>query len=149
MSTCATYTGILFSRKPCGQAGVLTCGRCKNPVCKQHVRPQNRGPFLCPNCDAYASDDDWGYSNNDHRWHYRDRSRSDTIDPRAVAAGAVAGDLADEDKEGLSSNAAGAWHGPDGAEAGGGAAWHGDAADGADGSDSSDSASDDGDFDAS
>ncbi len=139
MSTCLTYSGILFSRKPCGQPGVLTCGRCKNPVCKQHVRPQKSGPFLCPNCDAYASDDDWGYSNNDHRWHYRDRSRSD-IDPRPVAAGAAAGaaasDLADEDKPGLSTNASGAWHGPEGA-------------DNADAGASADSDSDDGDFDAS
>jgi hypothetical protein len=132
MSTCATYSGILFSRKPCGQAGVLTCGRCKNPVCKQHVRPQNKGPFLCPSCDAYANDDDWGYSNNDHRWHYRDRSRSE-IDPRPVAAGAVASELVDEDKEGLSTNAAGAWHGPDDADA--------DASAGSD--------TDEGDFDAS
>ena len=149
MTACATFSGILFSRKPCGQPGVLTCGRCKNPVCKQHVRPQKSGPFLCPSCDAYASDDDWGYSNNDNRWHYRDRSRSD-VDPRPVAAGAAAGaaasDLADEDKAGLSTNASGAWHGPDGAESGDGASWQGD---GTDGTDGSASATDDGDFDAS
>jgi len=138
MSTCATYSGILFSRKPCGQPGVLTCGRCKNPVCKQHVRPQSSGPFLCPSCDAYANDDDWGYSNNDHRWHYRDRSHSDSdLRPAAAgAAGAAAHELGAEDKEGLSTNAAGAWHGPDGT-------------DGADADASADSASDDGDFDAS
>jgi hypothetical protein len=144
MSACGTYTGILFSRKPCGQAGVLSCGRCKTPVCKQHVRPQRTGPFLCPSCDAYSNDDDWGYSNNDNRWHYRDRSRSERIDPRAAAAGAVAGDLADEDKAGLSTNGAGAWHGPDDGSAD-------ESADGGGGddADSPDNDTDDGGFDAS
>ena len=136
MSTCATYTGILFSRKPCAQAGVLTCGRCKNSVCKQHLRPQASGPFLCPNCDAYTNDDDWRYSSRDNGWHYRDRSRSHdetTSAATGAAAGAVAGDLAEEDKAGLAANAGDAWHGPDGADA--------EAAAGSD--------SDEGDFDAS
>ena len=136
MSTCATYTGILFSRKPCAQAGVLTCGRCKNPVCKQHVRPQRSGPFLCPNCDAYTNDDDWRYSSRDNGWHYRDRSRTQDL-TAAAATGAAAGataananDLADEDKAGLTANPGDAWHGPDAEEAAG-------------------SDTDDGDFDAS
>jgi len=140
MSTCGTYTGILFSRKPCGQAGVLTCGRCKAPVCKQHVRPQRTGPFLCPGCDAYANDDDWRYSSRDNGWHYRDRSRTGDSVPAAAAGAAAAGELADEDKAGLSTNAAGAWHGPDGTAA--------DAEGGAGGGDA-DGDTDDGDFDAS
>ena len=133
MSACGTYTGILFSRRPCGQPGVLNCGRCKTPVCKQHVRPQVAGRFLCPSCDAYARDDDWAYSSRDDRWHYRSRSsRDDQNVAPAAAAGAAATQLSDDDKPGLSTNAAGAWHGPDADGAAGGA-----------------DMSDDGDFDAS
>ena len=132
MSACGTYTGILFSRRPCGQPGVLNCGRCKAPVCKQHVRPQAAGRFLCPSCDAYEDDDDWRYSSRDNNWRYRSSSRrdDDTVVP-AAAAGAAATQLSDDDKPGL--NAAGAWHGPD---------QDGDAGGAPD-------TSDDGDFDAS
>jgi hypothetical protein len=129
---CGVFTGILFSRKLCPQPGVTTCGRCKTPLCKQHVRPQPTGPFLCPSCDAYANDDDWRYSSRDRSWRYRDRA--DERVPAAAAAGAAASDLADEDKAGLSTNKAGAWHGPDDAPP--------DA-------DDADSSTDDGDFDAS
>lgn len=122
MINCGVFTGILFSRKRCPQPGVLNCGRCKTPLCKQHVRPQAQGRFLCPSCDAYENDDSWAYSNNDNRWHYRSSSRSGADDLPPAAAGAAAGaaartaqagDLSDEDKAGLSTNAAGAWHGPD------------------------------------
>ena len=140
MKGCGVFTGILFSRKLCPQPAATTCGRCATPLCKQHVRPQHSGPFLCPSCDAYQNDDDWRYSNRDNGWHYRDRSR--TQDQAAGAAtGAVVGasaananDLSDEDKAGLSTNAAGAWHGPDDTPP------DAEAADGADS---------DGDFDAS
>ena len=129
MSACATTTGILFSRKPCGQEGVINCGRCKQPVCKQHIRPQTGRRFLCPKCDAYENDDDWTYSDRDRRWRYR--SSSDDDRPAARAAGTAAGtQLGDEDKPGLSTNTSGAWQGPDG--------------EGADAD-----AGDDGDFDAS
>jgi hypothetical protein len=121
---CGVFTGILFSRKLCPQPGVTTCGRCKTPLCKQHVRPQSNGPFLCPSCDAYANDDDWRYSSRDNSWRYRDR---DSVRTRTAA-----GDLADEDKAGLSTNAAGAWSGPDDTSP-----------------DAADDGTDDGDFDAS
>lgn len=138
MRGCGVFTGILFSRKLCPQPGVTTCGRCKTPLCKQHVRPQANGPFLCPSCDAYANDDDWRYSSRDNSWRYRDRdsARSRTADdaPAAAAGAAVAGDLSDEDKAGLSTNAAGAWSGPD---------------DTSPDADDADSGTDDGDFDAS
>ena len=113
MRGCGVFTGILFSRKLCPQPAATTCGRCATPICKLHVRPQRTGPFLCPSCDAYQNDDDWRYSSRDNGWHYRDRSRTDDRVPAAVAGGAAAGDLADEDKAGLSTNAAGAWSGPD------------------------------------
>jgi hypothetical protein len=113
MRGCGVFTGILFSRKLCPQPAVTKCGRCATPLCKQHVRPQVRGRFLCPSCDAYENDDDWRYSNRDNDWHYRDRSRPADGAPAAAAGAVVAGDLADEDKAGLSTNAAGAWHGPD------------------------------------
>ncbi len=135
MRGCGVYTGILFSRKLCPQPAATTCGRCATPLCKQHVRPQRSGPFLCPSCDAYQNDDDWRYSSRDRSWRYRDRT--DERVPAAAAAGAVASDLADEDKAGLATNAAGAWHGPD------------DTSPDADGADSADSDTDDGDFDAS
>ncbi len=121
MRGCGVFTGILFSRKLCPEPAATTCGRCKTPICKLHVRPQRTGPFLCPSCDAYQNDDDWRYSDRDNGWHYRSRSRGDDNAP-AVATGAAAGaaagsvnanDLSDEDKAGLSTNAAGAWHGPD------------------------------------
>lgn len=133
MRGCGISTGILFSRKPCPEPAATTCGRCATPICKQHVRPQRSGPFLCPSCDAYQNDDDWSFSRRDNSWHYRDTTRTERVVP-AAAAGAAAADLTDEDKAGLSTNAAGAWHGPDGAE---------DAADAASDSD------DDGGFDAS
>ena len=113
MKGCGVLTGILFSRKACPQPAATTCGRCATPLCKLHVRPQRTGPFLCPSCDAYQNDDDWRYSSRDNGWHYRDRNRTDDRVPAAVAGAAVAGDLADEDKAGLSTNAAGAWSGPD------------------------------------
>ena len=136
MRGCGMFNGILFSRKPCPEPAATTCGRCAIPLCKLHVRPQRTGPFLCPSCDAYQNDDDWRYSSRDNGWHYRDRTRTDGTAPAAVAGAAAAGDLADEDKAGLSTNAAGAWSGPDDTspDADGG---------GADGTDS------DGDFDAS
>ena len=119
MRGCGVFTGILFSRKLCPEPAATTCGRCKTPICKLHVRPQRTGPFLCPSCDAYQNDNDWRYSDRDRGWHYRDRSRTDDRVP-AAATGAAAGaavadanDLSDEDKAGLSTNAAGAWHGPD------------------------------------
>lgn len=139
MRGCGVFTGILFSRKLCPQPAATTCGRCATSICKQHVRPQRNGPFLCPSCDAYQNDDDWRYSSRDNGWHYRDRSRTDERVPAAAAAGAAASDLADEDKAGLSSNAAGAWHGPDNSAD--------DMSPDADGA--SDSDTDDGDFDAS
>ncbi len=113
MKGCGVLTGILFSRKACPQPAATTCGRCATPLCKLHVRPQRTGPFLCPSCDAYQNDDDWRYSSRDNGWHYRDRTRIDDRVPAAVAGAAAAGDLADEDKAGLSTNAAGAWSGPD------------------------------------
>ena len=138
MRGCGMFNGILFSRKPCPQPAATTCGRCATPLCKQHVRPQRSGPFLCPSCDAYANDDDWSYSNRDHGWHYRSRSSSGDVRPVAAgaAAGAAASDLSDEDKAGL-TNASGAWHGPD------------DTAADADGGGSPDDTDDDGGFDAS
>jgi len=137
MRGCGVYTGILFSRKLCPQPGATTCGRCKMPLCKQHVRPQASGPFLCPSCDAYANDDDWRYSSRDNSWRYRDRDHTDARVPAAAAAGAAASDLADEDKAGLSTNAAGAWHGPD------------DTSPASASGDDAGSDTDDGDFDAS
>ena len=119
MRGCGVFTGILFSRKLCPEPAATTCGRCATPICKQHVRPQSRGPFLCPSCDAYQNDDDWRYSSRDNGWHYRDRNRTDDRVPAAAtgaaagAAAANANDLSDDDKPGLSANAAGAWHGPD------------------------------------
>ena len=120
MRGCGVFTGILFSRKLCPEPAATTCGRCKTPICKLHVRPQRTGPFLCPSCDAYQNDNDWRYSDRDRGWHYRDRSRTDDRVVPAAATGAAAGaaaadanDLSDEDKAGLSTNAAGAWHGPD------------------------------------
>ena len=139
MRGCGVFTGILFSRKLCPEPAATTCGRCQTPICKKHVRPQASGPFLCPSCDAYAHDDDWRYSSRDNSWRYRDRDRSRTDErvPAAAAGGAAAGDLTDEDKAGLSTNAAGAWHGPD------------DTSPDADAGDDAGSDSDDGDFDAS
>ena len=131
---CGVFTGILFSRKACPQPGVTTCGRCKTPICKQHVRPQASGPFLCPSCDAYQHDDDWRYSSRDNGWHYRSRSRSPEDAPAAATGAAVGSELGAEDKPGLATNAAGAWHGPD---------------DSSPDADETDSATDDGDFDAS
>jgi len=120
MRGCGVFTGILFSRKLCPEPAATTCGRCKTPICKLHVRPQRTGSFLCPSCDAYQNDNDWRYSDRDRGWHYRDRSRTDDRVVPAAATGAAAGaaaadanDLSDEDKAGLSTNAAGAWHGPD------------------------------------
>jgi hypothetical protein len=142
MRGCGVFTGILFSRKLCPQPAATTCGRCATALCKQHVRPQRSGPFLCPSCDAYTNDDDdhWRYSNRDNGWHYRDRSiAQDRVAGAATgaaagAAAANANELSDEDKAGLSTNAAGAWHGPDDTSAD---------------SDDADSGTDDGDFDAS
>jgi hypothetical protein len=109
--------GILFSRKPCPEPAATTCGRCATPICKRHVRPQLKGRFLCPNCDAYEDDDDWRYSDRDRSWHHRSSTADDA---RPVVAGAAAGvaahELTDDDKSGL--NAAGAWHGPDDSAAG-------------------------------
>lgn len=100
------------------------------------MRPQRSGPFLCPSCDVYQNDDDWRYSSRDRSWRYRDRA--DERLPAAAAAGAAASDLADEDKAGLATNKAGAWHGPD------------DSADDASpNANDADSGTDDGDFDAS
>ena len=116
MRGCGMFTGILFSRKPCPEPAATTCGRCQTPICKKHVRPQRAGPFLCPTCDAYQNDNDWRYSSRDNSWRYRDRDsvRVRTAENAPAAAGAAAaGDLADEDKAGLSTNAAGAWSGPD------------------------------------
>ena len=134
MRGCGMFNGILFSRKACPEPAATTCGRCKTPICKKHVRPQANGPFLCPSCDAYQNDDHWRYSSRDNSWRYRDRDRMDERVPAAAAGAAVASELADEDKAGLSTNADGAWHGPD------------DSSPDADGADS---AADDGDFDAS
>jgi hypothetical protein len=144
MRGCGMFNGILFSRKPCPEPAATTCGRCGTAICKRHVRPQAKGPFLCPNCDAYQNDDDWSFSRRDNSWHYRNSSS----DARPVAAGAAAGtaagaaanDLSDDDKAGLSTNAAGAWHGPDDISA--------DAAD-ADGDGPDSDTDDDGGFDAS
>jgi hypothetical protein len=136
MRGCGVFTGILFSRKLCPQLGVTTCGRCKTPLCKLHVRPQRTGPFLCPSCDAYQNDDSWRYSDRDNSWHYRDRTRADERVPAAAAGAAAAGDLAEEDKAGLSTNAAGAWNGPDDTSPDAGGA-------------SADDTDSDGDFDAS
>ena len=142
MRGCGVFTGILFSRKLCPQPAAITCGRCRTPICKLHVRPQMAGRFLCPSCDAYENDDDWRYSSRDNGWHYRHTTRTSRADDQAAATatGAAAGaaarpaaadDLSDEDKAALSTNAAGAWQGPDDSAP--------DAAD----------ESDDGDFDAS
>lgn len=145
MKGCGVFTGILFSRKLCPQPAATTCGRCATPLCKAHVRPQHTGPFLCPSCDAYANDHDdhWRYSSRDNSWRHRDRSHADER-AAGAATGAAAGaavanadELSDEDRAGLSTNAAGAWHGPD------------DSSPDADGGDNADSGSDDGDFDAS
>jgi hypothetical protein len=140
MKGCGVFTGILFSRKLCPQPAATTCGRCATPICKLHVRPQRSGPFLCPSCDAYQNDDDWRYSSRDNGWHYRSRSSTDdraagaATGAAAGAAAANANELSDEDKAGLSTNAAGAWHGPD---------------DTSPDADDADSGTDDGDFDAS
>ena len=136
MKGCGMFNGILFSRKACPEPAATTCGRCATPLCKLHVRPQRTGPFLCPNCDAYQNDDDWRYSSRDNGWHYRDRTRTDGTAPAAVAGAAAAGDLANEDKAGLSTNPAGAWSGPE------------DTSPDADGGGADDTDSD-GDFDAS
>jgi len=154
---CGVFTGILFSRKPCAQPAATTCGRCATPLCNQHVRPQMQGRFLCPSCDAYENDDHWRYSDNDRSWHYRSSSSSGAAGERHLAAGAAgaaagvaAGDLADEDKAGLSTNAAGAWHGPDdAADAADGADHALDADGGGDAEDSDSDTDDDGGFDAS
>lgn len=126
MIGCGATTGILFSRKACGQPAAVNCGRCKTPLCKLHLRPQASGPFLCPNCDAYEQDDDWRYSSRDNSWRYRDSSRPEeraaAAATGAAAGAAAAGDLSDEDKPGLSTNASGAWHGPDAGDAEAGAA---------------------------
>ena len=120
MIACGVFTGILFSRKPCGQPGTVHCGHCKIPLCKVHLRPQSSGPFLCPNCDAYERDDDWRYSSRDDRWRYSSSSSSSNSPAPSVAGAsaaggaaaagaAAAGDFSDEDKAGF--NAAGGWHG--------------------------------------
>ena len=137
MRGCGMFNGILFSRKACPEPAATTCGRCQKPICKLHVRPQASGPFLCPTCDAYQNDNDWRYSNRDNGWHYRDRSRTDERVAGAAAGGAVGSALGDEDKAGLATNDAGAWHGPD------------DTSPDTDGADGAGSETDDGDFDAS
>ena len=132
MIGCGATTGILFSRKPCAQPAAVNCGRCKTPLCKQHLRPQAQGPFLCQNCDAYEHDDDWRYSSRDNSWRYSSSSRTQDQTATATtgaAAGAAAGsaaasDLSDEDKAGLSLDGSGA------AEAGGGESDAGNDADG-------------------
>lgn len=119
MSTCGVFKGILFSRRACGEPAAIHCGRCKILVCKTHIKPQAKGPFLCPSCDAYEHDDGWNYSSRDNRWRHSSGSSSrDERIPAAAAgaaggaaigaatgAGAAAGtdDLTDEDKEGFST----------------------------------------------
>jgi len=147
---CSMYTGILFSRKKCPNPAVTTCARCELPICKAHLRAPLFGQrFLCSSCDNYENDTDWRYHNG--RWRYRyddDDSRRGTV--AGAAGGAAAGtatgtaagkaqaqpgDLTDEDRRALSTNADGAWQGDDPADA---------ADDTDDGGDM-----DDGDFDAS
>jgi len=105
MIACGVFTGILFSRKPCGQAAAVHCGRCKSPLCKTHIRTQSSGPFLCPSCAAYEEDDDWNYSSEDRRW--RHRSGSSSRDERVAERIPVPGDLSDEDKPGFATASAG------------------------------------------
>ncbi len=94
MSNCGVFTGILFSRKPCGDQAAVHCGYCKIPLCTAHLRPQASGPFLCPNCDAYEQDEEWDYSEEDQRWRHHTGSSS---------RGELANDLADEDKAGFAA----------------------------------------------
>jgi hypothetical protein len=105
MITCGVFTGILFSRKACGQPAAINCGRCNMPVCQLHLRPQASGPFLCPSCDSYEHDDDWDYS--DGGWRYRSHHRDDD-----TVATASAADLTDDDKPGFATGASGTWDGP-------------------------------------
>ena len=120
---CALFNGILFSRKPCPEAAVTSCGRCGRAICRKHLRPQAAGRFLCADCDAYEDDDNWVYSHRGGGWRHRSSADADS---RPVAAGAAAGaaagtaaartdDLTDEDRIALSTNADGAWQG-DGAQ---------------------------------
>lgn len=85
MIPCEVFTGILFSRKRCGEPAVVHCGRCGIWMCKKHIMPQAVGRFLCPNCDAYENDDDWRYSERNRSWRYRSSSTDDRP-PRAVGA---------------------------------------------------------------
>ena len=85
---CGIYTGILFTRKLCGQPAAVYCGRCKIPLCKKHLVVQANGPFLCVQCDRYEHDNDWHYA--DDRWHYRS-SRSDSEISYARSGGVAAG----------------------------------------------------------
>jgi hypothetical protein len=109
---CGIHTGILFSRKRCGQPASINCGRCKTAICKQHLVPQDSGPFLCQRCDRYVNDrdHDWDYDDRRGGWRWRGRRSSDQDDvrPAAAGAGAAAGRQAaaldDDDKEGFAAS---------------------------------------------
>ena len=102
MISCGVMTGILFSRKPCANPAALRCGRCRQPLCKQHLVPQVQGPFLCPNCDAYEQDEDWRYHERSRRWRHRSAWDDDERRP-PVVAGAPAPVLKPEDKAGFAA----------------------------------------------
>jgi hypothetical protein len=114
MTTCGVFTGILFTRKPCDQPAAVHCGRCRLPLCKQHIVPQASGPFLCPSCDRYEQDDNWQYSSDTGRWRFRSssgsRSRDDHVVPAAAATGAV---LSSEDKESFATESTDSESDPD------------------------------------
>jgi hypothetical protein len=99
MTECAVHTGILFSRKRCGRPATIHCGSCQIPLCKEHLVPQQSGPFLCPQCDRYANDGDhdWEYSDNSWRWR-----GGRTGNARAASDPAA---LDEEDREGFAADA--------------------------------------------
>jgi len=108
---CGVHTGILFSRKRCAKPAAVHCGRCKVAMCKEHLVPQGRGPFLCPRCDRYVNDDDHDWDYNDRsgwRWRGSRSSRDDDRPAQAAATGAAVAQkqdappgLDDRDKEGF------------------------------------------------
>lgn len=106
MTECAVHTGILFSRKPCGEPAALHCGRCKIPLCKKHLVAQKSGPILCPQCHRYENDDDhdWTYSDRDSDRGWRP-SRRDESAASAVSAqgarGAAPAALDEQDQDGF------------------------------------------------
>jgi hypothetical protein len=55
METCSVESGLL-RKKPCGQAAVVKCVSCEQPLCTQHAVAQlteagkRSGKFMCPQC---------------------------------------------------------------------------------------------------